>query len=214
MTEQKKTAKKQEKKEKKVVNPSVKGFYHYIKQSWKKPSENFTEEIRKKMIAWRAGRRITKLDKPSRLDKARQLGYKAKKGIIVFRVVLNRGGRQKERPRTKRRSKRLVARKVLKMNYQWVAEQRVQHAHPNLEILNSYPLGKDGTHAFFEVIAVDVSKPEIQNDNSLNWICRKENRNRALRGLTSAAKKSRGLLHKGRNLKVRPSLRAWKRHGK
>lgn len=216
MVEEKKSAKKskkeESKKEKKIS--SAKGFYHYIKQAWKKPSEDFDAEIRKRMITWRAGKRIEKLEKPSRLDKARQLGYKAKKGFVVFRVTLERGGRQKERPRTKRRSKRLVAKKVLKMNYQWVAEQRVQHAYPNLEVLNSYLLGKDGTHYFFEVIAVDTSKPEIKSDKDINWICLPKNRNRALRGLTSAARKSRGLRKKTRNIKVRPSIRAWQRRGK
>jgi len=46
----------------------------------------------------------------------------------------------------------------------------------------------------------------------LSWIV--NNRKRAQRGLTSAARKSRGLRSKSRNLKVRPSLRAWERQGK
>jgi len=59
---------------------------------------------------------------------------------------------------------------------------------------------------------VDPSKPEIKNDRTLSWIV--NNRKRAQRGLTSAARKSRGLRSKSRNLKVRPSLRAWERQGK
>ena len=100
------------------------------------------------------------------------------------------------------------------MSYQWVAEQRVQKRHPNLEILNSYKLGKDGTHYFYEVIAVDPSRPEIKNDPTINWICKLENRNRSLRGLTSSARKSRGLRYRSHELKVRPSLRAWGRQGR
>lgn len=100
------------------------------------------------------------------------------------------------------------------MSYQWVAEIRATKNYPGLEVLNSYLLGKDGKHYFYEVIMVDPSKPEIKTDRVLNWICRPENRNRALRGLTSAAKKSRGLRTKSRNMKVRPSLRAWNRQGK
>ena len=52
------------------------------------------------------------------------------------------------------------------------------------------------------------------NDPVFNWICRPENKNRAQRGLTSAAKKSRGLRSKSHNMKVRPSLRSWDRKGK
>lgn len=200
--------------DKKNTKNSAHGFYYYLKQAWKKPSEEFIKEIRNKMIGWRAGKRIEKIEKPSRLDKARALGYKAKKGFVVFRVTIGRGGRQKPRPTTKRRSKRFSVKKILRMNYRWVAEQKVQRKYTNLEVLNSYIIGKDGTHYFFEVIAVDPNMPEIKSDSDINWICQPKNRNRVLRGLTSAAKKSRGLRHKSPNLKVRPSLRAWRRRGR
>jgi large subunit ribosomal protein L15e len=63
---------------------------------------------------------------------------------------------------------------------------------------------------------VDPSKPEIKNDKTLKWISSEKNRKRAERGLTSAGKKSRGLVRAGKSpgLKVRPSLRAWHRMGK
>lgn len=79
------------------------------------------------------------------------------------------------------------------MNYKWIAEQRAGRKYKNLEILNSYKIGKDGIHYFYEVILVDPERPEIKNDKTINWICKPENRGRAFRGLTSAAKKSRGL---------------------
>jgi large subunit ribosomal protein L15e len=214
-TKEKKTKAKAPKEAKKAEpQKSVKGFYHYIKRAWKKPSEEFIADRRKKMIDWRAGDRVAKLEKPSRLDKARALGYKAKKGIVVYRVTLPRGGRAKARPTTKRRSKRFSVMKILRMNYRWVAEQRAQTHHRNLEVLNSYPIGKCGRFYFFEVIMVDPNMPEIKSDKDLNWICRPENRNRTSRGLTSAAKKSRGMRTKSHNLKVRPSLRSWGRKGR
>jgi large subunit ribosomal protein L15e len=46
---------------------------------------------------------------------------------------------------------------------------------------------------FFEVILVDPSKPEIKNDKTMKWVSNSKNKKRAFRGLTSAAKKSRGL---------------------
>ena len=200
--------------QKKEPQKSVKGFYHYIKQSWKKPTEEHIAMQRNEMIKWRAAERITKVEKPYRLDKARALGYKAKKGIIVFRSVVPRGGRAKARPVSHRRSKRMGVMKILRMSYQWVAEQRVQKKYQNLEVLNSYLIGKDGRFYFYEVIMVDPFSPEIKSDPQLNWMCKPQNRNRALRGLTSAAKKSRGMRTKSRNLKVRPSLRSWGRQGR
>ena len=187
------------------------GVYHYIKEAWFNQDR---ETMQSRLIQWRAGNAIVVVDKPIRLDKARMLGYKAKKGFLVARVRVKRGGRQRSRHKHGRKSRKQSVMKVLKMNYIWVAEIRAQNYFNNLEVLNSYPIGQDGKSYFFEVILVDPSRPEIQNDNTINWICDPENRKRAHRGLTSAARKSRGLRRKSHNLKVRPSLRAWGRKGK
>ena len=84
-------------------------------------------------------------------------------------------------------------RKNLTMNYQEIAEQRVARKYRNLEVLNSYKIGKDGMNYFFEVICIDTKRPEIKNDKTINWIYNSKNKKRAMRGLTSAGKKSRGL---------------------
>ena len=100
------------------------------------------------------------------------------------------------------------------MSYKWIAEQRVQRKFINLEVLNSYNIGKDGKHYFFEVILMDPNRPEIKNNKKTKWITKKKNKNRVLRGLTSAGKKSRGLRSKSPMNKNRPSVRAGKRRGK
>ena len=165
------------------------GLYHQLQQAWKKPNK---EQLRISMIEWRSDTSVKKIDKPTRLDKARMLGYKAKKGFVIARVRLARGGRTKPRPTKGRKSRRMTIMKVLKMNYRWVAEIRAQNTFPNLEVLNSYPLAKDGKYYFFEVILVDPDKPEIQHDPTINWITKRKNQGRVYRGLTSAGKKSRG----------------------
>ena len=189
----------------------AKGLYHYLGRAWLKPNR---EMLQSRLIAWRASDAAVVVEKPMRLDKARMLGYKAKKGFIVIRIRVKRGGRQRTRHKHGRKSRKQHVSKILKMNYRWVAEMRAANKYPNLEVLNSYPLAKDGKHYFFEVIMVDPSKPEIKNDKDINWICNPENRNRVKRGLTSAGKKSRGLRTKSHNMKVRPSGRAWDRRGK
>ena len=188
------------------------GMYHYIKKAWKKPDK---ETLRLRMVDWRASDSVIKVEKPLRLDKARALGYKAKKGFVVYRVRVKRGGRKRTRQGVKgRKSRKQTNRKTLKMSYQWVAEIRASKKHSNLETLNSYWVGKDGKYYYFEVIMVDSEMPEIKNDRTINWIAKRENTGRAERGLTSAARKSRGLRSKSHNLKVRPSLRSWNRKGK
>ncbi len=189
------------------------GFYHYVGEAWKKPSR---EMMASRLIEWRAGNSITKIEGPLRLDRARMLGYKAKRGFIVLRVSVIRGGRRRKRAGVKGRKpgRKQSIRKILKMNYRWVAEIRAARRYPSLEVLNSYNIGKDGRHYYSEVIMVDPNSPEIKSDRTINWICSPKNRKRAERGLTSAAKKSRGLRNKSKDIKVRPSMRAWNRRGK
>lgn len=190
---------------------SVHGMYHYIKQAWKQPD---AKTLRERMTQWRSSEAQVKVDKPLRLDKARELGYKDKVGFVIIRIRLKRGGHRRPRPNAGRRTKRMHTRKTLKMSYKWIAEQRVQNKYTNLEVLNSYLIGKDGVYAFYEVICVDPQRPEIKNDPTINWISKPVNRKRASRGLTSAAKKSRGLMNKHPTSKVRPSVRAGLRRGK
>lgn len=189
----------------------VKGLYHFLREAWKKPD---AKTLRERMVGWRKEGVFTKVEKPLRLDRARALGYKDKKGFVIIRIRVKRGGHKRPRPNKGRRSKRLHARKTLKMNYKWIAEQRVARRYKNLEVLNSYEVGKDGVNYFYEVICIDPAKSEIKNDKNLNWICKSANRQRPMRGLTSAGKKSRGLRSRNPMNKSRPSVRAGKRRGK
>ena len=183
----------------------TKGLYYYLRQAWKKPD---TKTLRERMMQWRKSGVFTVVENPLRIDRARSLGYKNKKGFVIIRIKLKRGGHKRSRPNKGRRSKRLHTRKNLSMSYKWIAEQRVSKKFTNLEVLNSYMIGKDGQHYFFEVICVDPSKPEIKNDKTINFITKGQNQNRPERGITSAAKKSRGLRSKHPTSKVRPSIQA------
>jgi len=189
----------------------VKGLYQHLRQAWKKPEK---KTLRERMVEWRKSLAVAKVEKPLRLDRARALGYKAKKGFVIVRVRVKRGGHKRPRPNKGRRSKRLHTRKNLKMNYKWIAEQRAGKKLRNMEVLNSYNVGKDGMNYFYEVILIDPKRPEIKSDKQVSWIGKPSNKSRVFRGLTSAGKKSRGLRNKSRNLKVRPSIRARGRKGK
>lgn len=185
----------------------MKSAYSYIREAFDKGSKE-------KLIGWRKQEVLTRLEKPTDIGRARKLGYKDKKGFVIVRVKIKRGGRKRARPRSRRKQGKQTIKKVLKMNYQWVAEQKAARKFKNLEVLNSYKIAKDGKYFFFEIIMVDPLRPEITEDKTINWICRPENKGRVFRGLTSAGKKSRGLRTKSREMKTRPSLRAWDRKGK
>lgn len=42
---------------------------------------------------------IHRASRPSRPDKARRLGYKAKQGYVIYRVRVRRGGRKRPAPK-------------------------------------------------------------------------------------------------------------------
>ncbi|MBS7647142.1 50S ribosomal protein L15e [Candidatus Bathyarchaeota archaeon] len=185
--------------------------YKYIAEAWKKPGESFVEELmRQRLIDWRRQPAVVRIEKPTRLDRARKLGYKAKQGFIVVRVRVRRGGLRKQRPRSGRRPKRMGVRKYKPAkSLRLIAEEQAARKFPNLEVLNSYWVGEDGRFKWFEVIMVDPSHPAIKSDKDVNWICQKQHRGRVFRGLTSAGKKVRGLRKKGRGAeKARPSKKA------
>ena len=187
------------------------GVTKYLREAWKKPD---VKVLRARMIEWRKGETIVRVERPLRLDRAHALGYKAKKGIVVVRVRLKRGGHKRSRPNKARRTKRLHIRKNLRLNYQEIAEMRAGRKYKNMEVLNSYPVGKDGMNNFFEVILVDRAAPEIKTDKELSFITKPANRGRAFRSLTSAGKKSRGHRYsKAKVPKAFPSLRSHNRKG-
>lgn len=187
-------------------------MYQYIRETWEKPSENLGQLWQQRIIKWRQEPATIRLERPTRIDRARSLGYKAKPGFIIVRQRVNRGGRQRPQIRHPRRPKAMSRRKDLTMNYQTVAELRANKKYPNCEVLNSYYVGQDGLHYWYEVILVDRANPSIVADSHINWIV--EHRGRVFRGLTGAGKRGRGLLNKGKGAeKVRPSLRAHHRRG-
>ena len=190
------------------------GVYNYIREAWKNPKESLGGLWQHRLIQWRKETTTIRIEHPTRLDKARAVGYKAKQGYIVVRQRVSRGGRQRPNPRHPRRPKAMGRRKDLTISYQVVAEQRANDKYPNCEVLNSYYVGEDGIHFWYEVILVDKNHPAIIADPHINWVLLNKHKGRVYRGLTSAGRKSRGLMHKGKGAeKLRPSLRAHHRKG-
>jgi large subunit ribosomal protein L15e len=125
-------------------------------------------ELRQKAVIWRNENAITRVEKPSRIARARRLGYKAKQGIVVIRMRVGTGGMRKERPRGGRRPKHLGVTKIkADVSMKQVAERRVLERYPNMKLLGSYFLYKDGMHYWFEVVLADPSHPRIAKDKEI-----------------------------------------------
>ena len=192
--------------------------YKYIAEEWAQPEKSFVQELmRQRLVQWRKQPTVLRIEHPTRLDRARKLGYKAKQGFVVARTKVRRGGLRKLRPRSGRRPKRMgVAKFKPGKSIRLIAEERTAKRFPNLEVLNSYWVGEDGKHKWFEVILLDPNAPTIKTDKDVGWITEPQHASRVFRSMTSAGKNVRGLHHRGRGSeKARPSRRIGNtgRHG-
>ncbi len=175
------------------VNCMPKGFYSFLRETWKRPKENLGEILKERLIEWRKQNVVVRVERPTRLDRARELGYKAKLGYMVARVRVKKGGRRRRKPEKGRDPGHAGLVHFTPKGLQWIAEEKAQRKFSNLEVLNSYWTGSDGVSDWYEIIMIDPNHPSIANDQKINWVRNPANRKRVFHGLTAAAKKSRGL---------------------
>mmetsp|Transcript_4985 Transcript_4985/g.12461 ORF Transcript_4985/g.12461 Transcript_4985/m.12461 type:complete len:205 (-) Transcript_4985:65-679(-) len=194
------------------------GAYKYLQELQnKKQSDVMRFLSRLRTWEYRQLPAIHRCSRPSRPDKARRLGYKAKQGILIYRVRVKRGDRKK------RVAKGIVYGKPghqginkwkSTRNLRSIAEERIGRKCGGLRVLNSYWVTADASYKWFEVIMVDPFHKCVRDDPRLNWICKNVMKHRELRGLTAAGRRARGLRVKGKRAgKIRPSYKgAYKKH--
>ena len=194
------------------------GVAKHMQATWNRPKAGIPAKARReRMAGWRREGVFQRIHRPTRIDAARRVGYKAKQGIVMGRTRVRRGGLRKSKVHMKRKPSNAGIKKItMAKSIQRIAEERVSRRYPNLEVLNSYWVGEDGKNKFYEVIMVDPHHPAIKADKQLGWISSGSSHSgRAFRGKTSAGKKGRGLFNKGKGAeKLRPSLKAHQNRGK
>uniref|UniRef100_A0A8C0CAB3 Ribosomal protein L15 n=1 Tax=Balaenoptera musculus TaxID=9771 RepID=A0A8C0CAB3_BALMU len=148
---------------------------------WKKQSDVMRFLLR--VRCWQYGQlsALHRAPRPTRPDKARRLGYKAKQGYMIYRVRVRRGGRKRPVPKGATYGKPVHH-----------GELAGRHCGA-LRVLNSYWVGEDSTYKFFEVILIDPFHKAIRRNPDTQWITKPVHKHREMRGLTSAGRKSRGL---------------------
>ncbi|VVC01155.1 50S ribosomal protein L15e [uncultured archaeon] len=158
------------------------GAYGYIAETMQKEYSDRNEIYRGRLILWRKSAPIERVERPTNLTRARTLGYKAKVGYAIVRARVKRGMRKRPKSMGGRKAKSHYSFKSSGRSHQTIAEQRVNSVYKNMEVLNSYWVGDDGSHSYYEVILVDPTKVSIGAANR---------RGRAFRGLTSVGHKGR-----------------------
>jgi large subunit ribosomal protein L15e len=162
-------------------------LYKHLREVWKKPRPIYKGHIRK----WGKEPVVNRIETPTRTDRARSLGYKAKQGYVIARTRVKKGGRKRPTIRKGRKPATSGRFFTTAQSLQSIAEKRAARKFLNLEVLNSYYVGESGTHRFYEIILVDPNHAAIKKDKKISWI--ENQRKRVFRGLTSAGKKSRSL---------------------
>lgn len=191
--------------------------YSYIREAYKRPKESYVYDLlRERLPIWRKAESVVRVDAPTRPDRARDVGYKAKQGYVVVRSRIRKGGRRKQRLNSGRVASKMGVKKYTpKKSLQWLAEERASRRYPNLEVIGSYWVGEDGHYKYFEAVLIDPSNPSIKKDSKTSWVSGNAHKGRVYRGLTSAGKTSRGLRNKGKGAeKIRPSIQANRGLGK
>ncbi|CAG8509312.1 6455_t:CDS:2 [Diversispora eburnea] len=154
------------------------GAYKYLEELYKKKQSDVLRFLLR-VRCWEQLNVIHRASRPSRPDKARRLGYKAKQGYVIYRIRVRRGGRKRPVPKgatygkpTNQGVNQLKYQRSLKAT----AEERVGRRCSNLRVLNSYWINQ-----------------VIRRDPKINWIVSTKHKHRECRGLTSIGKKNRGL---------------------
>jgi large subunit ribosomal protein L15e len=72
------------------------GAYKYLEELYKKKQSDILRFLlRVRCWQFRQLAAIHRAPRPTRADKARRLGYKAKQGYVIYRVRVKRGGRKR-----------------------------------------------------------------------------------------------------------------------
>jgi len=143
-------------------------MYRAIEKTWQDMIKNKSDDLKSKGMNLRRRPTIERLERPTRLDRARRLGYKAKQGFIIVRIKVGRGGMRRSKASGGRRPKHAgILRMKANVSMRQTSEKRVANKFPNLKVINSYFLYKDGKHAWYEVILIDPNHPSIKSDKDV-----------------------------------------------
>ena len=102
------------------------GLHKHISEIWKQPKISIPARYRtERMAGWRRDPVFQRIEKPTRIDAARRVGYKAKQGIVVVRTRVRRGGLRKGKIHMKRKPSKAGIKKItMAKSIQRMAEER------------------------------------------------------------------------------------------
>ena len=196
------------------------GAYKYVEELWKKKQSDVLRFLQRVRVwEYRQLPSVVRVTRPSRPDKARRLGYKAKQGFCICRARVRAGPQEAREQGHPLRQARAPGCEEAEIRAQpaigrgGARRARPLRRAPRAQLVLAQ---RRFVYKYYEVIMVDPMHKVVRNDPRINWICNPVHKHREIRSLTAAGRKYRGLGGKGHNYnKARPSKRGtWKRNQK
>ena len=145
--------------------------YKYVEEVWKKKQSDVLRFLQRVRVwEYRQLPSVCRVTRPTRPDKARRLGYKAKQGFCIYRARVRRGGRKRPVNKGIRYGKPVhqgVKKLKFARNLRSVAEERAARRCGALRVLNSYRL--NGSSSKYEMWWIPCTRLFVTIP--INWIC-------------------------------------------
>lgn len=168
----------------------IMGAYKDIKRTFSKEYKERSPEYSERMREWRSQPSVVRAERPTNVARARELGYKAKEGVIIARARVKGGAKKRPKADGGRKPSKSGRFFTRAKSMRSIAEERASRKFPNFEVLNSYFVGHAGSDSFYEIILLNKNGPSVDKDRLYKGIV--SSRGRAYRGLTSSGRKHRG----------------------
>merc|ERR1712137_846096 len=111
------------------MGTSIMGAYKYLRELWNRKQSDVMRFLqRTRAWEYRQPPTVHRATRPTRPDKARRLGFKAKQGYCIYRVRVRRGGRKRPVHKGQVYGKPVhqgITKLKFKRNLKSVAEERV-----------------------------------------------------------------------------------------
>lgn len=169
-------------------------MYKQMKQTFISEYKNRSDVYKSKIIKWNSEPPVIRVDGPTNIARARELGYRAKDGILMARIRVHGGSKKRKQAGGGRKPSKSGRYFTFRKSSQAIAEERASRKFSNTVALNSYFVGESGSEKYFEVILLEKNSNALASDKRYANIVSKKGR--AYRGLTSSGKRHRGIIRK------------------
>ena len=167
------------------------GMYKYAKSNIITGFKTRSETYRGRLIKWHSEPPIVKIERPTNVARARELGYRAKQGVMMVRVRVQGGTKRRIAADGGRKPSKSGKYYTRHKSVKQIAEEKASRKFLNCEALNSYFIGSAGSENYYEVIMLNRHSPSIKSDATYSRVAKQKGR--AFRAVTREGRRTRGL---------------------